>query len=114
MRSLSTIVALNNTIPIIISCGDEGNSQISQLARGRRTNIPAPPLQRLVDEGPAQPVPLDRLEVRRRRRREQPAQVPARAKKIENDRVLPYHALSMAYMGEDNRDNIKIRAPEID
>ena len=48
----------------------------------RRAAVPAAPLQRRVHEAPAQPVPLDRRQVGRRRRREQPAQVPARAEKM--------------------------------
>ena len=43
----------------------------------RRAAVPAAPLQRRIHEAPAQPVPLDRLEVGRRQRGEQPAQVPA-------------------------------------
>ena len=52
---------------------------VSDAARGP---IPAPPLQRLVHERPAQPVPLHRVEVGRRRRREQPTQVPKEEKSL--------------------------------
>ena len=56
----------------------------------RRAAVPAAPLQRRVHEAPAQPVPLDRRQVGRRRRREQPTQVPARAEKMQNYCALQY------------------------